>query len=63
MAKGKNIKVTQVRSLAARSGRCRDTISALGLGRIGKSSILPVNKPILGMLEKVAHLVSIESVK
>ena len=63
MAKAKSIKVTQTRSLAARSEKCRDTVRALGLGRIGKSSVLPVNKPILGMLEKISHLVTIEVVK
>lgn len=63
MTKSKNIKVTQVRSLAARADRCRRTMASLGLGRIGKSSVLPVDKAVLGKLEKVAHLVSIEVVK
>lgn len=57
----KNIKVTQVRS---GNGCVKKTIIAnlkgLGLGRIGKQSILKDNECTRGMIRKVAHLVNVE---
>ena len=54
------VKVTQVRSLIGRSERVRLTLSALGLGRIGKSRLHKLNNSTRGMLKKVEHLVRIE---
>jgi large subunit ribosomal protein L30 len=56
------IKVTQVKSQIDRSKRQKDTIKALGLGKINKSNVLESNAQIEGMLNKVAHLVSIEKI-
>jgi len=62
MAKNK-IKVTQVKSHIDRSKRQKDTIKALGLGKINKSNVFETNPQIEGMLNKVAHLVSVEKIK
>lgn len=62
MAKNK-IKVTQVKSHIDRSKRQKDTIKALGLGKINKSNEFELNPQIEGMLNKVAHLVSVEKIK
>lgn len=57
------IKVTQVKSHIDRSRRQKDTIKALGLGKINKSNVFETNAQIQGMLNKVAHLVSVEKLK
>ncbi len=56
------IKVTQIKSQIDRSKRQKDTIKALGLGKINKSNVLESNPQIEGMLSKVAHLVSVEKI-
>ena len=38
----------------------RGTLRALGLGRIGKSNVLPDRPEIRGMLARVPHLVMVE---
>jgi len=57
------IKVTQIKSHIDRSKRQKDTIKALGLGKINKSNVFESNAQIEGMLNKVAHLVSVEKMK
>ena len=37
------------------------TLFALGLGRIGRVSVLPDNPQTRGMVAKVSHLVAVES--
>ena len=61
MAKNK-IKVTQVKSQIDRSKRQKDTIKALGLGKINKSNVVERNAQIDGMISKVAHLISVENI-
>lgn len=56
------IKVTQVKSHIDRSKRQKETIKALGLGKINKSNVFETNAQIEGMLQKVAHLVSVEKI-
>jgi large subunit ribosomal protein L30 len=56
------IKVTQVKSHIDRSRRQKDTIKALGLGKINKSNVFESNPQIEGMLSKVAHLVTVEKI-
>jgi large subunit ribosomal protein L30 len=63
MKQEKKIRVKQTRSLAGRNDRVRDTLKALGLGRIGKEREFSVNPALVGMLEKVEHLVSVEVIK
>ena len=56
------VKVTQVKSHIDRSRRQKDTIKALGLGKINKSNVFETNAQIEGMLQKVAHLVTVEKI-
>jgi large subunit ribosomal protein L30 len=56
-----DLKITQVRSSIGSKPKQRGTLRALGLGRIGKTRVLPDRPEIRGMLGKVAHLVTVES--
>jgi large subunit ribosomal protein L30 len=54
------LKVTQTRSAIGTKPKQRGTLRALGLGRIGKTNVLPDRPEIRGMLHKVPHLVTVE---
>ena len=56
------LKVTQHRSAIGAKPKQRGTLRALGLGRIGRSHLLPDRPEIRGMLAKVPHLVTVEEV-
>jgi len=56
------LKVTQSRSSIGSKPKQRGTLRALGLGRIGKSNVLPDTPDIRGQLHKVPHLVTVEEV-
>jgi large subunit ribosomal protein L30 len=56
------IKVTQVKSHIDRPKNQKDTIIALGLGKIRRSKIHESNPQIQGMIDKVAHLVTVEKI-
>ncbi len=56
------LKVTQIRSSIGTKPKQRGTLRALGLGRIGKSHVLPDKPEIRGMLAKVSHLVEFKEV-
>ena len=60
MADLPDLKVTQVRSAIGTKPKHRGTLRALGLGRIGRSNILPDRPEIRGMLARVPHLVTVE---
>lgn len=60
MKVGDKITVRQIRSGAGRVDSVKDTLKALGLGRIGKERIHTVNEPLFGMLKKVEHLISVK---
>ena len=53
------ILVTQVRSAIGTKPKQRGTLRALGLGRIGKSNVLPDRAEIHGMIARVPHLVEV----
>jgi large subunit ribosomal protein L30 len=55
------IVVTQVRSGISTKPKHRGTLRALGLGRIGKSNVLPDRPEIRGMIARVPHLVTVDS--
>ena len=57
---GKRVEVTQTRSGSGRGPRVAKTLHALGLGRSGKVRTMTLNEPLIGMLTKVGHLVSIK---
>ncbi|MBN39455.1 MAG: 50S ribosomal protein L30 [Acidimicrobiaceae bacterium] len=56
------LKVTQIRSSIGTKPKQRGTLRALGLGRIGKTHVLPDKPEIRGMLAKVSHLVEFQEV-
>jgi large subunit ribosomal protein L30 len=53
------IKVTQIRSGIGTKPKHRGTLRALGLGRIGKTNILPDRPEIRGMIARVPHLIEV----
>ena len=55
-----DIRVTQVRSAIGAKPKQRGTLRALGLGRIGRSNVLPDRAEIRGMIARVPHLVEVE---
>ncbi|MGH9171374.1 MAG: 50S ribosomal protein L30 [Acidimicrobiales bacterium] len=54
-----DIVVTQTRSGIGCKPKHRGTLRALGLGRIGKSNVLPDRPEIRGMIARVPHLVEV----
>jgi large subunit ribosomal protein L30 len=54
------LRIKQVRSPNGASRKQRETLSSLGLGRIGKSTERPDGAPLRGQLEAVRHLVEVE---
>ena len=51
--------VTQVRSGIGTKPKHRGTLRALGLGRIGRTNLLPDRPEIRGMIARVPHLVQV----
>ncbi len=60
MAEGE-IRIKQVRSAIGAKPKQRGTLRALGLGRIGRTRVLPDRPEIRGMVASVVHLVEVES--
>ena len=56
------LKVTQTRSTIGSKPKARGTLRALGLGRIGRTHVLPDRPEIRGMLARVPHLVEVTEV-
>jgi len=54
--------VTQIRSGISQKPKHRGTLRALGLGKIGRSNVLPDRPEIRGMIARVPHLVSVTEV-
>ena len=57
------LKVTQIKSLIGSKPKHRGTIRALGLGKIGRSHVLPDRPEIRGMIARVPHLIEVEEVE
>ena len=55
-----SLSVTQVRSAIGTKPKHRGTLRALGLGRIGRTNVLPDRPEIRGMIARVPHLVKVE---
>jgi large subunit ribosomal protein L30 len=53
------IKITQVRSIIKRPKDQKATIEALGLGKINRTVEHEATPQIMGMVRKVAHLISV----
>ncbi len=56
------LSVVQVRSTIGTKPKHRGTLRALGLGRIGRSNLLPDRPEIRGMIARVPHLVEVRPV-
>ncbi len=56
------IKITQVRSAINRPKRQKRTIEALGLKKLHQTKEFEANPAILGMIEKVKHLLKVEEI-
>ena len=54
--------VTQIKSGIGSKPKHRGTLRALGLGRVGKTHVLPDRPEIRGMVARVPHLVVVEEV-
>jgi large subunit ribosomal protein L30 len=54
------IKITQTSSPIGRKPGQRDTLKALGLNKIDRSSVVDDTPSIRGMVRKVHHLVRVE---
>lgn len=58
----KKIRVKQVRSGIGHPDIQKKTLKALGLGRIGRMREHNATPQIMGMVEKIAHLISVEEI-
>lgn len=58
----KKIKITQVKSGIDRSERQKQTLIALGLKKLNASREVEATPQILGMINKVNHLVKVEEI-
>jgi large subunit ribosomal protein L30 len=54
------VKITQVRSLISRPEKQRQTIKALGLGKINRSVEVELTPQVSGMIRKVNHLITVK---
>lgn len=57
-----SIKITQVKSTIDRSQRQKDTVKALGLRKLNSTVVKAATPDILGMVEKVKHLIRVENI-
>ena len=58
----KKIRITQVKSVINRPARQKKTIEALGLKKLNQSKEVDATPQVLGMVEKVSHLVKVEEI-
>ena len=56
------LKITLKRSVIGRPQNQRDTVKALGLGKVNSTVVKPTNDAIKGMINTVAHLVDVEEI-
>ena len=58
----KKIKITQIKRGIDRSERQKQTLIALGLKKLNASREVEATPQILGMVNKVSHLVKVEEI-
>jgi large subunit ribosomal protein L30 len=58
----KKLRITQRRSIIGRPERQKRTVAALGLKRMHHSVEVEATPQIIGMIEKVKHLLNIEEI-
>lgn len=54
------VKLTQVRSIIDRPQRQKDTMKALGLRKMNQTVVKESSPQVLGMINKVKHLLKVE---
>jgi large subunit ribosomal protein L30 len=59
----KKIKITQIKSGIDRPGRQKKTLVALGLRKLNATKEFEATPQILGMIQKVTHLIKVEEVQ
>ncbi len=59
----KKLKIKQVKSRIGRPARQKKTLDALGLRRLNQEKEVVASPQVLGMIDKVKHLLIIEEVK
>jgi large subunit ribosomal protein L30 len=59
----KMLLVTQIRSQIGTKPKAVGTLRALGLRRIGHTNLLPDRPEIRGMIARVPHMITVESVE
>jgi len=57
------LEVRQVRSAIGTKPQHRGTLRALGLGRIGRTNVLPDRPEVRGMIARVPHLIEVHEVQ
>jgi large subunit ribosomal protein L30 len=57
------VKVKQIKSTIKIPDSQRRIMESLGLRKINQEKVFQLNKPILGMIKKVSHLILVEEVK
>jgi len=57
------IKITQIKSKIGSTERQKKTLQALGLKKVNASVVVEASAQILGMVNKVHHLVSVDKSK
>jgi large subunit ribosomal protein L30 len=58
----KKIKITQLKSGIDRSERQKQTLIALGLRKVNATKEVEATPQILGMVNKVSHLIKVEEI-
>ena len=54
------LRITQLRSVNGANPRQRETLRTLGLGKIGRSVEREESPSVLGLIDRVRHLVRVE---
>ncbi len=57
------LKVTLKKSVIGYNKRQRATVKALGLGRVGSSVVQAESPAVMGMIAKVPHLLTVETLQ
>ncbi len=56
------LQITLRRSVIGRPQNQRDTVKALGLGKIDSTVVKPSNEAIRGMVNTISHLVDVKEI-
>ncbi len=59
----KKVRISQVRSAINRPNRQKLTLLALGIKKLHQTREFEATPPVLGMIDKVKHLLKIEEIK